>query len=164
MALTTTDTAPAPAELAVHLLATVPPDTGRRQPAPPPVGNQKSTIRRIAALLIFESTTLAAASALHLSGFVHGRSTTYNATGAGVAEAVIGAVLLFAAVAMLHFPGRARAVGLAATGFAFVGFLVGLRFTTLGGRVPDIAYHVTLLPVFAATIVVLLRMGKQATR
>ena len=164
MALTTTDTAPAPAELAVHLLATVPPDTGRRQPAPPPVGNQKSTIRRIAALLTFESTTLAAASALHLSGFVHGRSTTYNATGAGVAEAVIGAVLLCAAFAILHFPWRARTVGLGATGFAFVGFLVGLSFTSLGGHVPDIAYHVTLLPVFAATIVVLLRMGKQATR
>jgi hypothetical protein len=114
--------------------------------------------------MILESTTLAAASALHLSGFVHGRSVPYNATGAGVAEAVIGAVLFCAAVAMLHRPGRARAVGLGATGFAFVGFLVGLSFTTLGGHVPDIAYHVTLLPVFAATIIVLLRMGKGATR
>jgi hypothetical protein len=115
-------------------------------------------------LLICASTSLAAASALHLSGLVRGRSAPYNPTGAGVAEAVIGAVLLFAAVAMLHFPGRARAVGLAATGFAFVGFLVGLRFTTLGGRVPDIAYHVTLLPVFAASFIVLLRMGKRSMR
>jgi hypothetical protein len=113
--------------------------------------------------MIVESTTLAAASALHLSGFVHGRSVPYNATGAGVAEAVIGAVLFCAAVAMLHLPGRARAVGLAASGAALVGFLVGLSFTTLGGHVPDIAYHVTVLPVLTATIVVLLRMGNGAT-
>jgi hypothetical protein len=148
----------------MHQLTTVPDDAGRRQPAPPPVRNQKPTIRRIAALLIFEATTLAAASALHLSGVVHGRSTSYSPTGAGVAEAVIGAVLLCAAVAMLHRPAHARALGLGATGFAFVGFLVGLSFTTLGGHVPDIAYHVTLLPVFAATIIVLLRTRKGSTR
>jgi hypothetical protein len=150
--------------LPVHQLATTPTDTGLQQPGSPPETKQTSRVRRIAALMIFESITLAAASALHLSGLVHGRSVPYNATGAGVAEAVIGAVLFCAAVAMLHLPGRARAVGLAATGFALVGFLVGLSFTTLGGHVPDIAYHVTLLPVFAATIIVLLRMGKGATR
>jgi hypothetical protein len=59
---------------------------------------------------------------------------------------------------------RARAVGLAASGAALVGFVVGLSFTTLGGHVPDVASHVTLLPLFAATIIVLLRMGKGAMK
>jgi multisubunit Na+/H+ antiporter MnhF subunit len=109
--------------------------------------------------MIFESSTLAAASALHLSGLVHGRSAPFNGTHAGAAEAVIGAVLFGAAINMIRRPARARRVGLAATGFPIVGFLVGLRFTTLGGHVPDIAYHLTLLPVFVATVIVLLRMG-----
>jgi hypothetical protein len=114
--------------------------------------------------MIFESTTLAATSALHISGLVHGRSEPFNAIHAGVAEALIGAVLLGAAVAMLRFSARARVVGLTATGFAFMGFLVGLRFTTLGGHVPDVVYHVTLLPVFVATMIVLLRVGDGSKR
>jgi hypothetical protein len=110
--------------------------------------------------MIFEATTLAVASALHVSGLVHGRSAPFNAVHAGAAEAVIGAVLAGAAVAMFRGPALARTIGLAATGFAIVGFLVGLRFTTLGGHIPDVAYHVALLPVFIASVIVLLRAGR----
>jgi hypothetical protein len=110
--------------------------------------------------MIFESTTLAVASALHLSGVVHGRSAPFNGIHAGAAEAVIGVVLAGAAIAMLRTPALARTIGLAATGFAIIGFLVGLRFTTLGGHIPDVAYHVTLLPVFIASMIVLLRAGR----
>jgi hypothetical protein len=59
---------------------------------------------------------------------------------------------------------RPGAAGLGVTGFAVIGFLVGLRFTALGGHLFDVAYHVTLLPVFAATLIVLLRMGNGSRR
>jgi hypothetical protein len=110
--------------------------------------------------MIFESTTLAVASALHLSGLVHGRSDAFNAVAAGAAEAAIGVVLASAAVVMFRAPARARTVGLAALGFAVIGFSFGLRFTALGGHIPDLAYHVTLLPVFIASMIVLLRTGR----
>jgi hypothetical protein len=150
--------------LTMSELTSIASDTGARPAAPPPVAGHTTTLRRIAGVMIFESTTLAAASALHLSGSVHGRSAPFNAAHAGVAEAVIGAVLLGAAFAMLRFPRRARALGIGATVFAIIGFLVGLRFTTLGGHVPDVAYHLTLLPVFVVTLVVLLRMGDGVRR
>jgi hypothetical protein len=110
--------------------------------------------------MIFESTTLAVASALHLSGVVHGRSAPFNGIHAGAAEAVIGAVLAGAAIAMFRAPALARTIGLAATGFAIIGFLVGLRFTAFGGHIPDVAYHVILLPVLVASMIVLLRAGR----
>jgi hypothetical protein len=122
------------------------------------------TVRRIAALMIFEATSLAVASALHLSGLVHGRAAPFNGIHAGAAEAVIGAVLAGAAVAMFRAPALARTIGLAATAFAIIGFLVGLRFTTLGGHIPDVAYHVTLLPVFIASMIMLLRAGSTHLR
>jgi hypothetical protein len=110
----------------------------------------------IAALMLIEALTLAAASALHLSGHVHG-SSPFDPDHAGIAEAIIGAVLACAAITMLRVPARGRMVGLAANGFAIVGFLVGLNFTTRGGHLPDVAYHLTLLPVLIGSLVVLLR-------
>jgi len=46
------------------------------------------------------------------------------------------------------------------TGFAIVGFLIGLRFTLEGGNAIDIAYHVSALPVLVITLVALLRVGR----
>ena len=116
-------------------------------------------VRRVAAVLTAVTATLAVASALHLSGLVAGRGAPYNPDGAGVGEAVIGAVLLVSAVVMLRRPDRARGIGLAATGFATAGFLVGLSFTARGGHWPDIAYHLAVLPVLIASLVVLIRSG-----
>ena len=110
--------------------------------------------------MVFEAATLAVASALHLSGHVHGRSEPFDADHAGIAEAVIGAVLAGGAVAMLRAPARARTAGVAATGFAIVGFLVGLSITARGGRLPDVAYHVIVLPLLIAGLIVLLRAGR----
>ena len=66
-------------------------------------------------------------------------------------------MLAAAAVVMVRAPARARKVGLAATGFAIVGFGVGLTITAQGGHAPDIAYHLAVLPVLLATFLVLLR-------
>jgi hypothetical protein len=120
-------------------------------------------IRRIAALMIVEAATLAVASALHLSGSVDGRSAPFDPDRAGVAEAIIGAVLVAAAFVMFRAPARARTVGIAATGFAIAGFLLGLSFTARGGHLPDVAYHLTMLPVLIGGLIVLLRTGSKAS-
>jgi hypothetical protein len=122
-------------------------------------GTGRTVVRRIAALMIVEAATLAVASALHLSGSVQGRSAPFNPDRAGVAEAIIGAVLVAGAVVMFRAPALARTAGLAATGFAIAGFLLGLSFTARGGHLPDVAYHLTMLPVFIGGLVVLLRVG-----
>ncbi len=106
--------------------------------------------------MILEAATLAVASLLHLSGNVHG-SAPFDADHAGIAEAIIAAVLVVAAITMFRLPARARAAGLAANGFAVVGFLVGLNFTARGGHVPDVAYHVTVLPVLIGSLILLVR-------
>jgi hypothetical protein len=117
-------------------------------------------IRSIAASMIFIAATLAIASLLHLSGHVHG-SSPFDADHAGIAEAIIGIVLAAAATVMLRAPLRARAVGLAATAFAIVGFLIGLNFTARGGHVPDVVYHIIFLPVLVGILIVLLRTPRQ---
>ena len=123
----------------------------------------RTVVRRIGALTGFEAATLVVASLLHLSGSVQGRSTPFNPEHAGVAEAIIGTVLACGAVAMLRMSPRRRAVALTTTGFAIVGFLVGLNFTARGGHLPDVAYHVIILPLLVGSLLVLLRLGPSAT-
>jgi len=112
---------------------------------------------RIAALITFEAATLAVASALHLTGAIHGRSRPFDAGDAGIAEAIICVALAAGAAALLRAPDRGRPVALAATGFAIAGFIAGLTFTARGGDAPDIIYHATMLPVLVATLILLAR-------
>jgi hypothetical protein len=95
------------------------------------MSHDRSVVHGIATLMIIEGATLAVASILHLSGDVHG-SAPFDADHAGIAEAVIGIVLVGAAITMFRMPARARAVGLAGNGFAVVGFLVGLELHRTG--------------------------------
>jgi hypothetical protein len=120
----------------------------------PATAAAERTLRRVAWVLLGIAVTLFVASSLHLSGAVHG-SPPYDADHAGIAEALIGVVLATCAIVMLR--ARARGAGLAGTAFAVVGFGVGLNFTSQGGHAPDIAYHVTLLPVLLVALIVLLR-------
>jgi hypothetical protein len=113
-------------------------------------------LRRLAGLMLFIATTLGFASGLHLFGSVHG-SPPFDADHAGIAEAVIGLALAAGAATMLRSPRSARAAGLVAVGFATIGFMVGLTFTSQGGHAPDIAYHVTILPVLLGILVILAR-------
>ena len=105
--------------------------------------------------MLLITVSLTVASIVHLVGHVQGRSELYDAEDAGIAEALIGAVLAAGAVAMVRIRGRARAVGLAATGFAVVGFLVGLSITARAGHLPDIAYHAAVLPLLVIILVAL---------
>ena len=127
-------------------------------------GTHDATVtRRIAAVMIVVAATLAIASILHLSDNVHG-SPPFDPDQAGVGEAIIGIALACSAIAMFRTPARARAVGLAAIGFAIVGFGVGLNFTARGGHVPDIAYHVIALPVLLGSLILLLRVHQPPTQ
>ena|SRR5436190_16343943 len=118
--------------------------------------------RNLATVLAVVAVSLFIASALHLSGFVHGRSDIYDADDAGIAEAVIGVVLVVGAVGLVRSAARARAMGLAATGFAVAGFGVGITITAQGGHTPDIAYHAAVLPILIATFVTLVRSARSA--
>src|SRR5205807_9445750 len=95
--------------------------------------------------------TLAVMSTLHLTGGLSGGSKPFSAPHAGVAEAIIGAVLLAGAAAVYRDRPEARTVALAAIWFAIAGFVLGLTFTIRGGGGIDIAYHVVMLPMLLFT-------------
>src|SRR5205807_8676995 len=102
------------------------------------------------------------ASLIHLLGDVRGRSDLYDASDAGIAEAVIAAVLAAGAWTMVRRPTIARSAGPAAIGFATAGFVIGLTITASSGHAPAIAYHATVLPVLLGSLAVLALRSPQA--
>jgi hypothetical protein len=120
--------------------------------------SEGARLRRIAGILALVAVTLGVAAVLHLTGNVTG-SAPFDADHAGIAEAIIGIVLLGGALVMFRSPEQARAAGLVTSGFAVAGFVVGLSFTTRGGHAPDIAYHVVFLGVLVASLVALVSAG-----
>jgi hypothetical protein len=110
-----------------------------------------------------EAASLAVASALHLSGLVHGRGQPFSSAGAGIAEAVICVVLAAGAIAVVRQGSSARPAALAATGFAIAGFSYGLSVTIRGGDAPDIAYHATVLPLLIVTFLLIVRYRTRRT-
>jgi peptidoglycan/LPS O-acetylase OafA/YrhL len=118
--------------------------------------------RRIAAVMGLEAASLLVASLLHLSGFAHGHARPFTATGAGIAEAVIGIVVACGAISLLRSRARGRGSALAVTAFAIIGVLYGLSITTQGGDLPDIVYHAVLLPLLIVTFALLLRTSEHS--
>jgi hypothetical protein len=112
---------------------------------------------RIALAMAVVAATLAVASALHLTGHVSGRDSPFDADHAGVAEAIIAAVLVAGAAVMIWLPAKARITAVLVNGFAVIGFIVGLTMTTRGGHLPDITYHLVVLPVLVLNLVAALR-------
>lgn len=108
-------------------------------------------------LMLVEAASLAVMSVLHLTGTLDQGHPPYRAGDAGIAEALIGLVLLVAAIAVLRIPDRSRSTAIGATAFAIVGFAVGITITVKGGDAFDVAYHATVLPILVATLVLLLR-------
>jgi hypothetical protein len=127
--------------------------------APPVISD-----RRGAVLMGAVAATLAVMSLVHLSGILGGSEKPFDRSDAGIAEAVICVVLGYGATALLRRGSRARPVALAATGFAIVGFLVGLRFTLAGGGAIEIAYHLGALPILLLTLTGLARSRVRGTR
>jgi hypothetical protein len=111
--------------------------------------------RRLAGLMAFEAATLGVFALLHLTGALKPGSGSSNGYGAGLAEAVIGVVLVLGLRAFVRSPARGRLAALAATGFAILGFIVGLTFTVHGGATIDLVYHLTMFPVLILTALML---------
>lgn len=130
---------------------------GQRAPLQRHLVHPFDAMRRVAIVMSLEAVSLWVASALHLSGLVHGRSASFEPDAAGIAEAVIGVVLAAGSVVMVKDKGRARVVGIASTTFALIGFLIGISETARGGDAPDIAYHATVIPLLIASLVALIR-------
>jgi hypothetical protein len=113
--------------------------------------------RRLAGLIAFEAATLGVFAMLHLTGALKPGSSSSNGYGAGFAEAIIGVVLVLGLRAFVRSPARGRLTALAATGFAILGFIVGLTFTVHGGATIDLVYHLTMFPVLVVTALMLRR-------
>jgi EmrB/QacA subfamily drug resistance transporter len=134
-----------------------------RGPADKTTTDRRSTMRKgngrvrqpIAALIGLLASTLAIMSVLHLTGILAGGTRPFNRTDAGIAEAVICAVLIGGAVAVSRDPLRGRAIARGSVGFAILGVGVGLNFTIQGGDAIDVAYHATLLPLLLITLAAL---------
>jgi len=117
--------------------------------------------RRVGMLMVFEAATLAVAAIVHLAGYTPaGSKPPFDASHAGVAEAIIGVALAYGAIEVLRSSSRAWAAAVATTGFAILGFIVGLTITTQGGDVPDVVYHLIMLPILVASLVILARTGR----
>jgi hypothetical protein len=104
-----------------------------------------------------EAGSLAVMASLHLSGILDGGANEHTPNRAGIAEAIICVVLCYGAVVLMRAPSRGRRAALVSTGFAFLGFIVGLSSTIPDGQTIDIAYHVTVLPLLLLTLVALRR-------
>jgi O-antigen/teichoic acid export membrane protein len=117
--------------------------------------------RRITLLLAFVAATLAVMASVHLAGLLRG-SKPFRPDEAGIAEAVIGAVLLVGAAAVWRRAAHHWGVAVAATSFAILGFVVGLSFTLRGGDAIDIAYHATVLPLLLLALILLLRRKERS--
>jgi peptidoglycan/LPS O-acetylase OafA/YrhL len=118
----------------------------------------------IGAVMALEAVSLAVVAALHLSGQVHGRGKPFDPDHAGIAEAIIAGALTGGALAVFRASRHARVIALATTGFAIAGFGVGLTMTAQGGDLPDIAYHLTVLPMLIASLIVLAKADPSAFR
>jgi peptidoglycan/LPS O-acetylase OafA/YrhL len=101
-------------------------------------------------------------SILHLAGRLDG-SKPFEPTRPGIAEALIGAVLLTGAIVLLRRWRHAWAVAVAANAFAVAGFAIGLTRTVQGGGGVDLGYHATVLPLLVLTLIVLVRQGVAGT-
>ena len=125
-----------------------------------PLGDRRARrLKGATTLMAFVAGTLGVVSGLHLAGAIAGASKSFDPQNAGVAEAVIGAVLAAGTLAVYRQHARARTIGLSALLFAIVGFIVGITITTRGGDAFDIAYHATMLPVLVATAWLLWSLG-----
>ncbi len=115
------------------------------------------TTAAVGVLMLVETTALAVAAWLHLAGHVEGRAAIFDPHDAGIAEALIAAVLAVGAFELLRRGRAARTIGIVTNGFAIAGFLVGLSITARAGHAPDIAFHVVVLPLLVVSVIALAR-------
>jgi hypothetical protein len=101
-------------------------------------------LRSIRLFLLSEAALFLFASLIHHGVLLHG----YKHHEAGIAEGVIGLVLLAGLVLAALRPASTRAFGLAAQVFAFLGTCVGIVMVAIGvgpRTRPDIALHTAMI-------------------
>jgi hypothetical protein len=119
--------------------------------------SDRHVLRAVAAVLALIAVSLAVAAVRHLTGQVRGRAKPFDSSDAGIAEAIIGTFLASGSTAMFRDVGRVRTIGLAVTTFAIMGFVIGLTITIQAGHLPDVAYHITVLPLLLGSLTILIR-------
>ena len=111
-----------------------------------------------------EAVTLAVMSSLHFGGLLHPGTEASAGTDAGIAEGILCFVLLWGASGLLRRGVGGRRLALGTVAFTIAGFCLGLSITARGGDAVDIAYHSTMLPILAATFVLVLRSQNPSAR
>lgn len=102
--------------------------------------------QRIRPLLLFEAATFLAAALVHFGALFDGHKHRQ----AGIAESLLGTVLLAGFGLTWLRPVWRRDVGIAVQGFALLGTLVGLFTIAVGvgpRTLPDVVYHIGILTV-----------------
>ncbi|HEY3681786.1 MAG TPA: hypothetical protein VGL93_02040 [Streptosporangiaceae bacterium] len=122
---------------------------------------RRQVARWTGVLMVVAAVSFGAASTVHWGVPVLGLRDPFP--GARVPEAVIGVVLLGGAAAALARVAHAWGIAVAATGFAILGTLVGLRFTIGGGVPGDIVYHAAILAALVVIMVALVTGGGRRT-
>ena len=106
--------------------------------------------------LLVEGISFVVASLVHSGVLIDG----YEHQQAAIAESTIAVVLLVGCGLTWVWPARTRLIGIAAQAFALLVTLVGAFTIAIGvgpRTVPDIAYHVAILVVLVAGLVVVMR-------
>ena len=102
--------------------------------------------------LFGEASTFVVAALIHFGVLFGG----YQHREAGIAESVIGAVLLAGLALTWIRPQALQAIAIAAQGFALLGTLVGI-FTIVVGvgprTLPDVIYHLAIVMVLASGLI-----------
>ena len=113
--------------------------------------------RAIGLLMALAAVTLAAASLIHFGVAIPlGVATISDPfAGAAIPEAVLAVVLGAGAVTVLTRAIRPWPIALGTTLFTLAGTLFGLTITLGRGEAGDIAYHLTLVAMLVATVVLL---------
>lgn len=106
-------------------------------------------VTAVAELMAAEATSLTIASAAHLGGWVNGRGEPFDPVHAGIAEGLLATVMAVGALSLLRRWKHGKTLAISANAVSVVGFLNGLNMT-LGGHLPDIAYHLAGIPLLIA--------------
>ena len=116
--------------------------------------------KTIRLFLLFEGIAFMAASLTHFGALIHG----YAHRPAGIAEGVIGIVLLIGWVLTWILRVWTRGTGIAVQAFALLGTCVGIYTIAIGvgpRTISDIAFHVVILIALIFGLFVTFRAPKQ---
>ena len=118
-------------------------------------------MNKIQLFLFIEGASFLTAALVHFGVIARG----YEHRRAGIAESVIGVVLLGGLVLITVQPAWNRKIGFGAQGFALLGTLVGITMVAIGvgpRSVPDVIYHLAILIVLIVGLSVVARNSRKA--